>query len=117
MRLQTNLVRRGARYYFRSRVPEDLKPHYGKSEFLISLKTSNRCEAERALVALKARLFEDYARLRGLGTNAPILPRLPARDDSKTESVGLDVELRQLVGSRVSSPLLITQRAIRRCMS
>lgn len=33
MRLQTNLVRRGTGFYYRARVPEDLKKHYGKSEF------------------------------------------------------------------------------------
>ncbi len=66
MRLQTNLVRRGARYYFRSRVPEDLRVHYGRSEFLVSLKTSDRSEAERVMTALKARLLDDFTRLRGL---------------------------------------------------
>ncbi|HNB77151.1 MAG TPA: site-specific integrase [Rhodocyclaceae bacterium] len=119
MRLQTNLVRRGARYYFRSRVPEDLKPHYGKSEFLISLKTSNRGEAERALVALRAQLFEDYARLRGQ-PSAPTLPRLQAKGNPQTQAARLDVELQQLVdywksqGQRAPRTLLEVDSVVHR---
>jgi len=64
MRLQTNLVRRGTRYYFRARVPKDLQGHYGRTELLISLKTSDRHGADNALVALKASLFAEFARLR-----------------------------------------------------
>lgn len=80
MRLQTNLVRRGTRYYFRGRVPRDLEQHYGKSELLISLRTSDRQQANHALVALKARLFDEFARLRGEVTPqivAPSTARMP----------------------------------------
>lgn len=64
MRVQTNLIRRGAIYYFRSRVPEDLKTHYNKSELFVSLRTSNRKDAERALAILKAMLYEQFSKLR-----------------------------------------------------
>jgi len=73
MRLQTNLVRRGTRYYFRGRVPRDLEQHYGKTELLISLRTSDRHRANCALVALKARLFDEFASLRGEGDPAAIV--------------------------------------------
>lgn len=65
MRLQTNLVRRGSRFYYRGRVPEDLKQHYCKTEFLISLKTSDRQIADYALAHVKARLLKEYSKLRG----------------------------------------------------
>lgn len=50
----TNLVRRGATYYFRARVPKDLVHHYRRRAFLISLKTTDRFSSEHALVGLKA---------------------------------------------------------------
>lgn len=70
MRLQTNLVRRGTRYYYRGRVPEDLKHHYGKSEIIVSLKTSDRLEADYALSQMKATLFAEFARIRGTAISA-----------------------------------------------
>jgi len=70
----TNLVRRGATYYFRARVPKDLVYHYRRREFLISLKTTDRFSAEHALVGLKARLFDDFLSLRGLSSTLPELP-------------------------------------------
>lgn len=64
MRLQTNLVRRGSRFYYRGRVPEDLRAHYGKAELIISLKTADRHKADYALAQIKARLLTEYAKLR-----------------------------------------------------
>ena len=55
MRLQTNLVRRGSRFYYRGRVPEDLKQHYGRAEILISLQTADRRKADHALAQIKAK--------------------------------------------------------------
>jgi hypothetical protein len=62
---QRNLVRRGAIYYFRSRVPLDLQHHYQRTEFLVSLKTTDRLAAEHALAVLRAQLLADFIRLRG----------------------------------------------------
>ncbi|MGE5387015.1 MAG: DUF6538 domain-containing protein, partial [Betaproteobacteria bacterium] len=70
----TNLVRRGAMYYFRARVPKDLKPHYRRCEFVVSLNTSNRNTAEHALVVLKARLFNDFLTLRGQSSDIREMP-------------------------------------------
>ncbi|MGH1379227.1 MAG: DUF6538 domain-containing protein [Alphaproteobacteria bacterium] len=41
----TNLFRRGATYYFRSRVPKDILDTYGKDEEKFSLKTKDYKEA------------------------------------------------------------------------
>ena len=68
MRLQTNLVRRGSRFYYRGRVPEDLKQHIGKSEILISLKTADRRQADHALAQVKIQLLSKFDNLRGQAT-------------------------------------------------
>ena len=65
MQLQTNLVRRQSRFYFRTRIPCDLKSHYGKNEILISLKTSDKRIADSELAKLKVKLYAEVARLRG----------------------------------------------------
>jgi integrase len=75
MASHTNLVRRGATYYFRARVPEDLKQHYQRREFVISLKTTSRTTAEHALVVLKARLFDDFLSLRGISSEIGVVSK------------------------------------------
>jgi hypothetical protein len=65
MQLQTNLVRRKSHFYFRSRIPCDLKSHYCKNEILISLKTCDRRIAEYELAKIKVKLYAEFARLRG----------------------------------------------------
>ena len=65
MQLQTNLVRRQSRFYFRSRVPSDLKLHYGKNEILISLKTSDKRVADYELIKVKVQLYAEFAKIRG----------------------------------------------------
>ncbi|WP_319241866.1 DUF6538 domain-containing protein [uncultured Propionivibrio sp.] len=52
----TNLVRRGATYYYRGRVPRDLVDHYRRREFFVSLKTSDRQQAEHALAHLSIQI-------------------------------------------------------------
>lgn len=74
MRLQTNLVRRGTRYYYRGRVPENLKHHFGKSEIIVSLKTSDRLVADYALSQINATLFEEFVRLRGTAICLAVTP-------------------------------------------
>ena len=65
MRLQTNLVRKDSRFYFRSRIPKDLKSHYGKTELFVSLKTSDKRVADYELAKFKVNLYAEFARLRG----------------------------------------------------
>ena len=43
----TRLMRRGAVYYFRCKIPADLVDHYGKKEILESLRTRDATEALR----------------------------------------------------------------------
>ncbi len=62
MCLATNLVRRGATYYVRARVPKDLLAHMGRAEIWRSLGTKDPQEARRLLPAAMAdlhRLFDD----------------------------------------------------------
>lgn len=61
----TNLVRRGAIYYYRARVPADLRQHYQRSEFFVSLRTADRFQAECALVHLRVQLVGSFSSLRG----------------------------------------------------
>lgn len=40
VKYRDNLVQRGARFYYPAHVPDDLREHFGKREFVVSLKTS-----------------------------------------------------------------------------
>lgn len=64
MKTQTNLVRRGAVYYFRARFPADLVAHYGKREFFASLKTKDKQEATSKARTERVRLDQEFARTR-----------------------------------------------------
>lgn len=66
MKAQTNLVRRGAIYYLRVRVPADLLASYKKLEIVKSLKTSNQQEAIQKLRIERLILDQDFANLRGM---------------------------------------------------
>jgi len=66
VRTQTNLVRRGAVYYFRARVPADLVAHYGKRELFASLKTKDKPEALSKARAERVRLDQELAHTRTL---------------------------------------------------
>ena len=78
----TNLVRRGATYYFRARVPKDLTSHYQRREFYVSLKTSNRRQAEQTLILLKAQLIDEFNSLRGRVLELPKMPTIDRPDIS-----------------------------------
>lgn len=43
----THLTKRGSRYSIRRKVPVDLQGHYGRSEIVKALGTSDRREAEQ----------------------------------------------------------------------
>ena len=75
MQLQTNLVRRKANFYFRTRVPVDLKSHYGKNEILISLKTSDKRIACYELAKIKVKLYAEFAQIRGEAFGITLTPR------------------------------------------
>jgi integrase len=64
MRFTTHLIRRGGTFYYRARIPADLQPKYAKHEVWISLKTSNRHDAELKLAQLHNQKLQEYAALR-----------------------------------------------------
>ena len=87
MKLQTNLVRRSSRFYYRGRVPGDLKNHYGRSEFLISLKTADKRLADHALVQVKSKLYKEFAKLRGEALTHPSINTNFTKRPSQPEAV------------------------------
>jgi|GEM_PF-1113214 len=64
MPLQTHLLRRGAVYYFRAKVPVDLQPFLGKREEKYSLKTKDPKEARSRARKASAEFDEKCERLR-----------------------------------------------------
>ena len=84
MQLQTNLVRRQSRFYFRSRVPSDLKSHYKKNEILISLKTSDRRLAEYELAKVKVKLYAEFAQIRGENFGIELKPNNQSNIQNQT---------------------------------
>ncbi|WP_082036714.1 site-specific integrase [Paramagnetospirillum magnetotacticum] len=63
--MTTSLMRRGAAYYFRQRVPVDLVGRFGCTELKRSLGTNDPREARKRLIRVRARadeLFDDLRR-------------------------------------------------------
>lgn len=61
----THLIKRNAIYYFRHRRPLALVDHFGKSEVVHSLRTSDRREAERLARREGCRYDTLFAELEG----------------------------------------------------
>jgi integrase len=73
MREQTGLVRRGAVWYFRRRIPKDLLQHYaGAREHFISLRTADRVKAALAARLRAVELDNEYAKLRAHAARATL---------------------------------------------
>lgn len=70
----SRLFRRGAIYYFRVSVPQDLRRTIGKSEIIKSLRTADFHEAKRlvALESLSADSLIDSARMKIRGDRPPV---------------------------------------------
>jgi integrase len=71
--VQTHLIRRSgsAMYYFRRRVPADLREHFnGRAELTKSLGTSERREAERLARAMAVRYDDEFQALRNARNGA-----------------------------------------------
>lgn len=66
MKNQERLFKRGAIYYYRTRIPQDLVPHYGKAEIVVSLRTKDKAEAKGLL---KIKDGETEAEFRALRAN------------------------------------------------
>jgi hypothetical protein len=58
----SDLLNRGGVYYFRKRIPDDLKASYGgKNEIKFSLKTKNRKQAEILATGERFRLLKEFS--------------------------------------------------------
>jgi hypothetical protein len=56
--------RKGSVFYFRRKIPSDLRCHYNRPVFIQSLRTSSASSAEKAATILSARLDEQWFILR-----------------------------------------------------
>lgn len=59
-----HLIRKGATYYYRRRVPADLIATYKRPEYVLSLRTKDRREAERLVRKVDVEVDELFERLR-----------------------------------------------------
>lgn len=62
--MPSGLIRRGARYSLRRRVPKDLVAHYGKAEIVFALNTSDPREARERLALEWVKLDADFRAIR-----------------------------------------------------
>lgn len=70
---QTNLVRRGQVYYFRARIPEDLRESYGgRTEIIFSLRTKDKAEASAKARIERLRVDQEFAHKRALLGASPV---------------------------------------------
>ena len=58
------LIRRGAVYYFRCKIPGDLIDHYRKREIVESLRTNNATEALRKVRTRSERQEQEFDKIR-----------------------------------------------------
>jgi hypothetical protein len=83
----TRLWRRGATYYFRAKVPQDLLKHYSpKRELKFSLDTRDRSEAVRRVRVESVKLDQEFAALRN-GTSLH-LKRTADLSPAQIEAIG-----------------------------
>lgn len=78
-KLPTGLIRRGARYSIRRRVPLDLLGHYGKAEIIRALGTSDPKEARVRLAVEWVKLDTEFERLRRVRPKPALTAPKPAR--------------------------------------
>ncbi len=66
MRDTNHLTRRGAVYYYRARIPQDLEPVYGKKMLSFSLGTSNKAQAKSLALDHSVRFDKEFSKHRGI---------------------------------------------------
>lgn len=66
MRDLTGLAKRGSTYYFRARIPADLREHYGRAEVCKSLGTKDKSEAKQRGKLEALRWEQEFANARAL---------------------------------------------------
>lgn len=72
----THLIRRGSRYSIRRKIPVDLQGHYGRTEIVKALRTSDRREAERRCRVVGAELDQEFADAREALAASALLARV-----------------------------------------
>ena len=82
VRSQTYLLKRGSRYYFRARIPDELVPILNEGrEVKFSLKTTDRDEAIRLVreetVRFDRRIREARRKVRAAASPAPAVETVP----------------------------------------
>src|SRR5471032_1598533 len=82
----TGLLRRGARYSIRVRIPADLVPVYGKSEIVRALGTSDPAEAKRLCRAEGVKLDAEFTAKRAVLTRPNAAPWSPFETREQEES-------------------------------
>ena len=83
--MPTGLVRRGARYSIRRRIPKDLVEHFGHQELTRALGTADPAEARKMLPLRWAELDREFEAIRQARTEAPqTSPERPVSDTSPT---------------------------------
>lgn len=79
------LTKRGAVYYFRRVVPDDLRPAIGKLEIMKSLRTKDREEAKRLVPAEIIITDALFGQARKVPAPKPTLPKSQAQIDRERE--------------------------------
>jgi hypothetical protein len=76
----TPLTKRGSRYSIRRKIPIELQSHYGRSEIVKALGTSDKREAEQLFRIAGAKLDQEFASVRAALAASPA----PATTDAAT---------------------------------
>lgn len=87
MPLPTGVLRRGATYYYRRVVPEDLRAAYGKREEVISLRTKDPSEARKLGYLKAAEVEQGFASARALLDRQARYAAAPELDDLTPDQV------------------------------
>jgi hypothetical protein len=76
---QNHIQRRGSGYYYRQKVPADLRPHFGIGEIVRSLNTTSAREASALRYEQGHYWLQEFARVRAGGLQAVGGSLIPAR--------------------------------------
>ena len=121
MRHTPKLTRRSGIYYFRARVPSDLKDQYQRAEFWVSLKTSVRQEAELKFATLHKQKLQEYYEIRSGASWSQIQSlhssvNLPLQNSQTLPKLNLDTLLTYWVSQSEKRPrtLMDAKTALRR---
>ena len=80
----TFTYRKGRIFYFRRKIPSDLRCHYKRHVFVQSLRTASRLSAQKAATIISARLVEQWLMLR-IKHNQSVVSQLLVDAERKSE--------------------------------